>query len=233
MVDEKSNEITAIPKLLEILEILELSGSLVTIDAMGCQTEIAKRIVDGKADYCLAVKGNQPTLHEGIIDFFDEQIEEDFADVKARRHETEEKGHGREEIRHYIICPVPEDLPDRSRWPGLRAIGVVLSNTQREGRECGDVRYYILSKYLSARRFAEAVRGHWSIENRLHWQLDVTFAEDQCRLRKGHADTNFSILRRTTLSLLKNEPTAKVGIKNRRLTAAWDDTYLQQVLFGE
>ena len=109
---------------------------------------------------------------------------------------------------------------------------MVISITQRDGKECTDVRYYILSQYLSARRFAGEVRGHWGIENRLHWQLDVTFQEDLCRIRKGHADANFSILRRTALAMLKNETTSKVGIKNKRLTAAWDETYLAQILVG-
>jgi len=229
VVDAKSNEITAIPKLLEILE---LSGSLVTIDAMGCQVEIARKIIHVKADYCLAAKGNQPTLHQGIVDFFSDHLEDDFARVKVRRHETKEKRHGRKEIRWYFICPVPDDLPDRSRWSQLKAIGIVISNTQRDGKDCSEVRYYILSKYLSGCRFAAAVRSHWGIENSLHWQLDVTFQEDQSRIRKGHADTNFSILRRTALSLLKNESTLKLGIKNKRLTAAWDDAYLAIVLLG-
>jgi len=229
VVDAKSNEITAIPKLLEMLE---LSGALVTIDAMGCQTEIARQIVEAGADYCLAVKGNQPTLQQGIADFFNEHLEDDFARTPVRRHQTEEKGHGREEIRYYFICPVPDKLPDRSRWAQLKAIGITISNTQRDGKECNEVRYYILSKYLAARRFAKAVRDHWGIENRLHWQLDVTFQEDQCRIRQGHADANFSILRRTALSLLKNESTLKVGIKNKRLAAGWDEDYLEQVLLG-
>ncbi len=228
--DEKSNEITAIPKLLEMLEI---AGSLVTIDAMGCQTEIARKIIAEGADFCLAVKGNQPTLHEGLIDYFNGQLEDDFAEVKSRHYETHEKGHGREEHRYYFICPVPEDLPDRARWPNLKAIGIAISNTVRNGKDCHEVRYYILSKYISARRFADAVRSHWSIENRLHWQLDVTFQEDQCRVRKGHADANFSILRRTALSLLKNESTEKVGVANKRLIAGWSDTYLAKVVFGE
>jgi predicted transposase YbfD/YdcC len=230
VVDEKSNEITAIPKLLQMLEI---SGCLVTIDAMGCQTEIARQIVAGGADYVLAVKGNQPTLHQGIEKFFDDSLEDNFARTKVRRYQTEEKGHGREEERYYYICPVPEDLPDRSRWAHLKAIGIAISTTQRGGKECNEVRYYILSKYLSGRRFAEAVRGHWGIENSLHWQLDVTFQEDQCRIRKGHADANFSVLRRAALSLLKNESTLKVGIKNKRLTAGWDEAYLEKVLVGE
>jgi predicted transposase YbfD/YdcC len=230
VVDQKSNEITAIPQLLEMLE---LSGALVTIDAMGCQTEIARQIVAADADYCLAVKGNQPTLHQGIVNFFDNHMEDDFRRTSVRRHQTEEAGHGRKEIRYYFICPVPDDLPDRSRWAGLKAIGIVISNTQRGGKDCGQVRYYILSKYVAARRFAAAVRGHWGIENRLHWQLDVTFQEDQCRIRQGHADANFSILRRSALSLLKNEPTLKVGIKNKRLNAGWDESYLEKVLLGE
>jgi predicted transposase YbfD/YdcC len=229
VVDAKSNEITAIPKLLEIIE---FSGCLVTIDAMGCQTEIAGKIFDGGGDYVLTVKDNQPTLRQGNEDHFDNHLEDDFARTKVRRYQTEEKGHGREETRYYYICPVPDDLPDRSRWPGLKAIGMVISTTIRDGKECNEVRYYILSKYLSARRFAIAVRSHWGIENRLHWQLDVTFQEDQCRIRMGHADANFSILRRTALALLKNESTLKVGVKNKRLTAAWDEAYLEQVLVG-
>ena len=229
VVDAKSNEITAIPKLLEILDI---SGALVTIDAMGCQTEIAQKILDGQGDYVLHVKLNQPTLYQGIADYFDQQLEDDFAEVKVRRHQTTEKGHGREETRYYCVCPVPEGLPDRARWPGLKAIGMVTSTTMRDGKESNEVRYYILSKFLPARRFAGAVRGHWGIENRLHWQLDLTFQEDQCRIRKGHADANFSILRRTALAMLKNESTLKVGVKNKRLSAGWNEAYLEQVLVG-
>ena len=228
VVDAKSNEITAIPKLLEMLE---LSGALVTIDAMGCQTEIARTIVDGGADYVLAVKGNQPTLHDGIAEFFDEQLEADFADVKVSRHETNERGHGREETRHYFVCPVPDDLPDAARWKKLKAIGIAISDTVRGGKSCSHVRYYILSKKLSGRKFAATVRGHWSIENRLHWQLDVTFQEDQSRVRRGHADANCSLLRRTALSLLKNNHTEKVGVKNKRLLAACSEEYLEEVLF--
>lgn len=228
-VDEKSNEITAIPKLLEILS---LHGCLVTIDAMGCQTEIAEKIVAGGADYVLAVKGNQPTLHAGIEQFFMDHLEDDFARVKVSRCQTQEHGHGREEERAYFVCRALDDLPDRGRWKKLTAIGIAINNTFRDGKHTSEVRYYILSKHLSAKKFGAAVRGHWSIENRLHWQLDVTFGEDQCRLRKGHADANFSILRRAALGLLKNNRTLKVGVKNKRLAAGWDDEYLAQVLFG-
>ena len=230
VVDAKSNEITAIPQLLKMLEI---KGCLVTIDAMGCQTEIAQAILDAKADYVLAVKRNQPTLHDGIEWFFCYNGALDYAEAAVSRHKTEEKGHGRKETRSYFVCDVPDDLPDRERWPKLSAIGMAASETVRDGKPCSEHRYYILSKKLSAKRFAAAVRDHWSIENRLHWQLDVSFQEDQCRLRRGHADANFSILRRTALSLLKNNHALKVGVKNKRLAAGWDDSYLEQVLFGQ
>jgi predicted transposase YbfD/YdcC len=228
-VDAKSNEITAIPRLLEILEI---SGCIVTIDAMGCQAAIASAIVAGKADYVLAVKENQPTLHEGIEAYFIDQMEEDFARVKVSRHETKERGHGRDERRTYYVCDAPADLPDRGRWTGLKRIGVAINETVRNGEATDAVRYYILSKRMSARSFGAAVRGHWSIENICHWSLDVTFGEDQSRIRKGHADANFSILRRTALSLLKNEKTEKVGVKNKRLIAGWNESYLEKVLLG-
>jgi predicted transposase YbfD/YdcC len=228
-VAEKSNEITAIPKLLDLLE---LDGAVVTIDAMGCQTEIARKILEKKADYVLAVKDNQPTLHEGIVEFFLDQMEDDFARVKVGRHETKEKGHGRIEHRTYYVCDVPDDLPDAGRWEGLKRIGVAISDTLRSGKPCDDVRYYILSKTMSARSFGAAVRSHWSIENSLHWQLDMSFGEDRSRVRKDHADANMGALRRASLSLLKNENSKKVGIKNKRLVAAWNVDYLRQVLFG-
>jgi predicted transposase YbfD/YdcC len=228
-VAEKSNEITAIP---ELLQLLELEGALVTIDAMGCQTEIAEKIVEKEADYVLAVKGNQPTLHSGIMEFFLGHMEDDFARVKLSRHETKERGHGREEHRTYYVCDVPEDLPDRGRWKGLKRIGLAISDTVRGGKPCDDVRCYIMSRRLSARSFGAAVRGHWGIENSLLWQLDMSFGEDRSRVRKDHADANMAALRRLALGLLKNEASKKVGIKNKRLVAAWNTDYLRQVLFG-
>jgi predicted transposase YbfD/YdcC len=229
VVDAKSNEITAIPKLLQLLEI---SGSVVTIDAMGCQVAIAEEIINGGADYVLAVKDNQPTLHAGIAAHFLDHMEDDFTRVKVSRHETTERGHGRDEHRKYLVCDAPDDLPDIGRWKRLKRIGIAVNETVRDGKPTDDVRYYILSRKMSARSFGAAVRGHWGIENRLHWQLDMTFGEDQCRIRKGTAAANFSILRRTALSLLKNETTAKVGMKNKRLTAAWNTDYLEKVLMG-
>ena len=230
VIDKKSNEITAIPKLLEILDV---SGCLVTIDAMGCQTKIASKIVDSGADYVLAVKGNQKTLHSSIRRHFDDHLQDEFARTSVRRHRTFEQGHGREETRKYFISKVPDGLADKERWPHLAAIGMAVNITVRGGKETRDVRYYILSRYLSGKRFGEAVRCHWGIENSCHWQLDVTFQEDQSRIRKGHADANFSILRRTALSLLKNNHGRKVGIKNKRLIAALDEDYLTEVLLGK
>jgi predicted transposase YbfD/YdcC len=228
-VAEKSNEITAIP---ELLDLLEIPGALVTIDAMGCQTEIAEKVLEREADYLLAVKGNQPTLSEGVIAHFLDHMDDDFARVKVSRHETKEKGHGRVEHRTYYVCDVPEDLPDASRWKGLKQIGLAISDTVRNGKPCDDVRYYISSRKLSARSFGVAVRSHWGIENSLHWQLDMSFGEDRSRVRKDHADANMGALRRASLSLLKNEESKKVGIKNKRLIAAWNVDYLKQVLFG-
>jgi predicted transposase YbfD/YdcC len=228
-VDGKGNEITAIP---ELLKLIELSGAIVTIDAMGCQAEIARAIVDGGGDYILAAKGNQPTPHRGLVGFFLDHLEDDFARVRVSRHETVEKGHGRQEHRTYYVCDIPDDLPDARRWRGLVQIGMSVSDTMRGEKSCDDVRYFILSRRMSARRFATMVRGHWGIENSLHWQLDVSFGEDQSRTRKDHGSANLGALRRTGLSLLKNETSNKLGIKNKRLTAAWDTDYLHKVLFG-
>ena len=229
VVDEKSNEITAIPKLLRMLEI---TGSLVTIDAMGCQVEIAQQIVDQKADYVLAVKGNQPTLHGGITEHFASHLESDAAFAGRGYHQASERAHGRETDREYFVCPVPDDLPDASRWPKLHAIGMTVNRTIRDGKETIEGRYYILSRKLTGKQFARAVRNHWSIENSLHWQLDVTFSEDQCRVRQGNDDINLSLIRRLALTLLKNEQTARVGVKTKRISAALDENYLTKVLLG-
>jgi len=230
VVHEKSNEITAIP---ELLKIIELSGCLVTIDAMGCQVKIAQSIVDADADYVLAVKGNQKSLHNSICRYFKDHQSDDFARVDMKRHRTDERGHGREETRQYFTCDVAEQIVDQERWPKLTAIGMAVNETVRDGKPTRETRYYILSQALTARRFGEAVRDHWAIENRCHWQLDVTFQEDQSRIRKGHADANFSVLRRTALSMLKNNHSRRVGIKNKRMIAALDENYLTEVLLGK
>ena len=190
--------------------------------------------MDQRADYVLAVKDNQPKLHAAIREFFTEHLENDLRSVPHRGHETHEQGHGRRDDRYYYLAKLPEDFALAQQWPGLKAIGMAVRVTEHDdGRASDDVRYYIASCYTSGQRFAEAVRGHWGIENSLHWQLDVTFQEDQCRLRKGHADANFSLLRRTSLSLLKNNHTRNIGLKNKRLNAAWDEAYLLEVLCGK
>jgi predicted transposase YbfD/YdcC len=228
-VDEKSNEITAIPRLLELIDV---SGALVTIDAMGCQKEIAQKIVDQGADYVLAVKENQPKLHEAVTEFFKDQLENDFVETKCRTRTTKEKGHGRKETRSYYVAPLPEDFSLQEQWPTLKALGMAINVTQRDGKETAEVRYYILSTFPSSRRFAEAVRGHWGIENNLHWQLDVTFGEDDLRIRRGHGPANMSILMRTALSLLKKESSNGRGIATKRLAAAWNESYLEKILTG-
>lgn len=228
--DAKSNEITAIPKLLDLVAV---KGCLVTIDAMGCQTAIAQKIRKQDGHYVLAVKQNQPKLHKAIEEFFTEHLSDDFERHRVRRHETQGRSHQREERRTYFICRVPESLPDAARWKDLKAIGIAISDVDRDGKNHVEVRYYILSQFISAKRFAEAVRSHWSIENRLHWQLDVSFGEDHSRIRKGNGAANFSILRRTALSLLKNETSKPLGIKNKRITAALSEDYLLKVLLSQ
>ena len=230
VVEEKSNEITAIPKLLELIEV---SGSLVTIDAMGCQTEIAKTIRSKEAHYVLAVKGNQERLYDDIDQGFSDESVTELSHPELSYHETEEKGHGRHERRRYYVLPVTDQIRDLKRWQDLSAMGMAVSDRiTSEGREELEVRFYILSQRLEAKRFGEAVRSHWGIENHLHWQLDVTFHEDQNRVRKDHAPTNMSILNRTALSLLKNEKSVKNGIAIKRLKAGWDEQYLEKVLAG-
>lgn len=229
VVDEKSNEIPAIPPLLEMLE---LRGALVTLDAMGFQKEIAGKIRQGGGHYVLQVKENQPTLYEEVSSFFLDRLENDFAGEPCRRHATRDKGHGRRDERDYCIAPVPEDFPLREQWPDLKALGMAIRETECQGESSCEVHYYILSRYVSGKRFAEAVRGHWGIENNLHWQLDVTFREDDLHIYKGHAPANMSILMRTALSLLKHEETNGGSVQTKRMVAGWNDAYLEKVLAG-
>jgi predicted transposase YbfD/YdcC len=226
--EEKSNEITAIP---ELLKLVDISGAIITIDAMGTQKAIAAQIVDGKADYVLALKGNQETLHDAVIEYIDAQIETDFANVTARTHTTHDQGHGREETRTYVQLPAPQDLPGRNLWKGLRTIGVVISCCLRNGKETVETRYYISSLRLGVQQFARAVRSHWSIENTCHWSLDVTYREDDSRIRDQHARENFAWLNRFTLSLLKQHP-GKDSLAMKRRMCGWNDDYLLQLLTG-
>jgi predicted transposase YbfD/YdcC len=225
---EKSNEITAIP---ELLRLVDIKGAIITIDAMGTQKAIAAQIIEGEADYVLALKGNQEMLHQAVIDHIHEQWEDDFARVNARRHQSRETGHGREETRSYIQMPVPEGLPGRELWKGLKSIGVVVSECVREGKETVEVRYYISSLEVGVKRFAHAVRSHWSIENVCHWTLDVTYREDESRIRDQHLRENFAWLNRFTLSLLKQHP-GRDSVAMKRRSCGWSDGFLMEVLTG-
>lgn len=228
VVDQKSNEITAIP---ELLRLLEVSGAIVTIDAMGCQREIAGQVRDGGGDYVLAVKKNQPTLYERVCEAIDEGLERDAACIDE--HRTEETGHGRREVRTYAVFPAPESVDPEGQWRDLTAVGVTFSErTDSRGRASLEGRYYILSRCLSAQEFACAVRGHWGIENNLHWQLDVSFGEDACRVRRDHAPANLSVIRRFTLGLLKRETSSRRGIGTKRLKCAASDEYREKALFN-
>lgn len=228
-VDSKSNEITAIP---ELLKILDLSGAIVTIDAMGCQKEIAKQIGAAGADYVLTVKDNQETLHDDIRQAFYEGFESDFAKVKYQYHRTRDADHGREEIRHYYVMSLPEGFAEKHKaWAGLRSLTMVVRERQVGKAEATEeVMYYISSLPPRAKTLARAVRGHWGIENSLHWVLDVAFREDESRLRKGHGPENLALVRRLAVSLLHNEGTEKVGIACKRKQAGWDNEYLLQIL---
>ena len=228
--EEKSNEITAIP---ELIDQLDVKGAIVTIDAMGCQKKIAKKIVDSQADYVLAVKENQPKLHEAITDIFSEDREDDLLHMQVRQHETSDKGHGREDEHCYVLAKIPDDFPMKNAWPGLKAIGMAVRvSTKPDGATSCDVRYYIVSRFLSGKRFAEAVRGHWGIENSLHWVLDVSFHEDQSRTRKRFIASNLSWLRRFAVSLLKRHP-SKNSIVGKSRNCAWDNDFLLQVLMAQ
>ena len=223
---EKSNEITAIP---EVLRLVDIKGAIITIDAMGTQKAIAETIIDGEADYVLALKGNQETLHQAVIDHIDEQIEGDLS--KAQEHVTIEEGHGREEMRTYLQLPAPEDLPGFKLWKGLKSIGIVTSQCLRDGKETIEVRYYISSLTVGVKRFAHAVRSHWGIENSCHWSLDITYREDESRIRDKHMRENFAWLRRLTLSLLKQHP-GRDSVAMKRRSCGWSEDFMLEVLTG-
>ena len=226
--DEKSNEIAAIP---ELLRLVDIKGAIITIDAMGTQKAIAKQIVDGGADYVLALKGNQGTMHQAVIDHMQEQWEDDFAGVEVGRHQTVETGHGRHETRTYIQLPAPRDLPGLGVWKGLKSIGIVVSETVRDGKERDEVRYYISSLAVDAQQFAHAVRSHWSIENSCHWTLDMTYREDDSRIREKCHRENMAWLNRLSLSLLKQHP-GRDSVAMKRRGCGWNEDFLLQVITG-
>lgn len=227
-VDAKSNEITAIP---ELLKLLNLSGSIVTIDAMGCQKKIAKAIIDADADYVLAVKDNQKILHDEIKTCLDAVIEDDFMSGKVAYTETEDKDHGRIETRRCWIVADVDWITGMKNWKGLRTIGIVESERYEisTGITSKDRRYYISSIDADAILFCNAVRKHWGIENTLHWCLDVTFREDDSRIRKGFSAQNMAVVRHIALNFLKKEK-SKISIRGKRKQAGWDDGFLFKVL---
>ena len=237
-VADKSNEITALP---ELLRVLELSGCIVTIDAMGCQKKIAKEIKEADADYVLALKGNQETVHAEVKAFLDQTVLErqEPRPPGAKRSstatalgtwETVEKDHGRLEIRRYYQSAELAWFADLAQWEGLQSVGLVEAIREVGGQRTVERRYYLSSLPWDVQTFARAVRGHWGVENKLHWVLDVCFREDQSRARAGFAAENLATLRRLALNLLKQENTKKRGIKGKMLNAGWDNSYLLRLL---
>ena len=225
---EKSNEITAIP---EVLQLVDITGAIITIDAMGTQKVIAKQIVDGKADYVLALKANQEKLHDFVKDYVLQQLENDFANVDAQQHVVTETLHGQEEKRIYTQMPVPQEMPMLADWAGLKTIGTAVRVYYKDGQEYSDIRYFISSLEMGVKNFARAVRGHWGSENGCHWTLDMVFREDESRIRGPQIRENMAWLNRLALSLLKQHP-RKESIVGKRQFCAWDDAFLLEVLTG-
>jgi len=237
-VEEKSNEITAVP---ELLRVLELAGCIVTVDAMGCQKKIAKEIIEADADYVLALKGNQEKVHQEVKSFLDASLEQQKQQrpkgalvpkeaAALKSCEMVEKDHGRIETRRYYQSDYLDWFADKDKWEGLRSVGMVESIRQIDGKSTLERRYYLSSLPVEVETFGRAVRGHWGVENKLHWVMDVCFREDQSRARQGYAAENLATLRRLALNLLKREKTKKRGIRGKQLNASWDHPYLLRLL---
>jgi predicted transposase YbfD/YdcC len=226
--DTDSNEITVVPKLLRMLELM---GAVVRLDARGCQKEIAAQIREQGGDYVITLNGNQESLHDAVGEAFDAYFR-DEAPGRVRVHETCESNHGRTETRIYHIMPAPATLPGKTEWAGLRSIGMVARERVIDGQETGDVRFYITSLPPKVKAFAKAVRAHRGIENSLHWSLDVAFSEDKSRVRTGIAAVTTGLLRRLVLSILKQDTQVPGSLPVKRLPAGWDETVLSQLLAG-
>ena len=226
-VDGESNEITAVPKLLELLE---LTGAVVTLDAMHCQKETATAIRNKSADYLLTVKKNQPNLHRELLEQFVEYGEQDYQVRGLRRQTTTEKGHGRQERREYYVAPAPSHLQET--WPDIKTIGMVYRQRQSNGKLHEETLFFISSLPPRVRKLAKHLRGHWGIENSLHWVLDVTFREDDSRIRKGNSPEIASIFRKLALNILQRDTTIKSSIRGKRLQAGWNNDVLEAILAG-
>ena len=227
-VDEKSNEITAIPK---FIKVLELNGCIVTIDAIGCQKEIVKLITQKNADYVISLKKNQVNLYEEVEKLFKSGISTGFQEFQHSTYKTEETGHGRHEIRHYVILSgIQSQLEPDSVWTNFNSVGMVESVRSEYGKTTVETRYFISSLESNAEQFANSVRSHWGIKNSLHWILDVALKEDDCRIRKDNAPQNFAVLRQIAVNLLGKENRLKRGIRNKQFLAAMDNNYLARVL---
>ena len=229
-VDEKSNEIPAVPVLLQLLE---LEGAIVTLDAMHCQVETVQAILDRGADFLLTVKDNQPTLHQYLQDKFETFCDADFNVPGLRQHVTVERSHGRDERRaHYTIGVTEEDRDALQRWPGLESIGMVCKTRTTATKEEIELSYFITSQPPKVKALARQLRGHWGIENSQHYVLDVTFAEDASRIRSGTAPEISAAIRRMSLNILQRDTTVKDNIRGKRLRAGWDDSVLDQIWAG-
>lgn len=225
--EEKSNEITAIP---ELLKVLELKGCIVTIDAMGCQKEIVKQIVEQGGDYVISLKGNQGTLQKEVELLFQHAKENGFKGFSHDAHETTDGEHGRIEIRRFTTTDEIDWFEEKHNWAKLTSFGMVESQREIGDKISSETRLYISSLPSDAKIFAQASRGHWGVENGLHWCLDIGFREDDSRIRIGHAATNLSIIRRFALNLIKQDKTRKHGVKASRKRAGWDDRYMLHLL---
>ena len=231
-VEEKSNEITALP---DLLRQLALTDCIVTIDAMGCQRTIAQQIVTQQADYVLALKENQGTLHDDVRESFAQAQARQFADVAHDTMAAVDKGHGRIEVRRHWVVTDPDELAwlqDQHHWPGLAATGMVEAERRVGTERSVETRYYLLSSSMTAEAFGAAVRSHWGSENQVHWVLDMAFREDQSRIRQGAAAENFVVLRHIALNLLRQQQVKRLSVKAKRLKAGWDNAFLLQVLHG-